>query len=398
VTPARAEDGPGVRRAWGWVAHLRAGGSTAWADWTVEGEARGRLLPGAQQLELLRRLNAAGDVSATLAERVLGASAPGRGRPDLELLGAVEPLAFGPAPVDPGELPADELVRVAAGLLAEDVVAAGPPPAHDPLLVRPWRTRYRLAGDPGLADPAREELTARGRPPGGRNAVVLVLGTDLPRMMVDTWAARCVDDPVPAWESWCARARRRDRLPPRVDLALAARTAAGRVGAARVHVVLDPASLPRLTGVRRLHPPAALADELGADGLELARRVSAVLGLLVVPERRRALLRRTLVPRLAALPAVRTGPRLAVPARHQDWLQRRADRMREELSRGGYAVHGDLDVLLPTRADGSVGAGTPSAAGTLTLAVRLLLGSPDRAWTGPAGGPHPGADSDKERT
>ena len=91
------------------------------------GESRGRYLPGAQQLELLRRLNQAGRPSAALADSVLAASAAGRGRPDLELAGAVPESAFGPAPVDPAALPAGELVRVAASLLADQVADAGLP-------------------------------------------------------------------------------------------------------------------------------------------------------------------------------------------------------------------------------------------------------------------------------
>ncbi len=398
MSSPRDEDTPGVRRAWGWVAHLRTGGHTPWAAWSGAGEAGGRVLPGAQQLELLRRLNAAGAVPSTLAARVLAASAPGRGRADLELRGAVEPLAFGPAPVDPAELPDDELVRVATGLLAEDLVAAGLPAAHDPLLLRPWRTRYRLVGDPVLADQARAELVARGRPPGGRGAVVLVLGTDLGGMLVDTWAARCFDDPAGPWSQWCAGAQRRDRVPPRADLARSAHTWAERVGPGRVRIVLDQARLPRLVGVRRLHPGPSLPDEVGADGLELARRVSAVLGLLVVPERRAALLRLTLRPRLAALPAGLTGPALAVPDRHHDWLCRRAARMRRELIRGGYAVHGDLDTLVPSRdgsSEASTEGATPSGAGVLALAVRLLL---DGDAVGSRATGDTGAARDEEQT
>src|SRR6185436_1714237 len=93
VVTALDEDTPGVRRAWGWVEHLRRGGTTPWRDWSVQGPARGRVLPGAQQLELLRRVNLAvassaapsAAPSAALVERIVTASAPGRGRPDLEL-------------------------------------------------------------------------------------------------------------------------------------------------------------------------------------------------------------------------------------------------------------------------------------------------------------------------
>ena len=183
--------------------------------------ARGRHLPGAQQLELLRRLNEAGAVAAELATRVLEASAPGRGRPDLELVGSVEPLAFGPPPVDPADLSADELLRVATGLIAEDVHAAGLPEPRRSARPRPWRTRYRLVGDPMLADPRRADLVSRGRPPGGRDELVLVLGTDL-----GADAGRRLD-----------RAEHRQRRRSRGRL--------GRAGRARLDALPDRIDLPR---------------------------------------------------------------------------------------------------------------------------------------------------------
>ena len=122
----------GEQRAWGWVAHLREGGTTPWQEWHERGESHGRYLPGAQQLELLRRLNAAGSPDRALGESVLAASAAGRGRPDLELVGAGPDSTFGPAPVDPAELPAGELVRVAASVLADQVVDAGAPAQGEP--------------------------------------------------------------------------------------------------------------------------------------------------------------------------------------------------------------------------------------------------------------------------
>ena len=360
-----AEDTPGVRRAWGWVAHLRDGGTTPWREWTREGQGAGRILPGAQQLELLRRLNAAGHPSAQLCERVLGASAPGRGRPDLELEGAVEVLPFGPRPVDPADLPDDELVRVATSVLADDVVAAGVPRPRRPGIPRPWRTRYRIVGDPLLADPIRAALTARGHPPGGPRSIVLVVGTDLGRMLVDAWTSRSLDEGAPAWREWLDSIVHRNMAPPRVDLAGAARTWAGRVGPERVHVVLDPAAVPRLVGVRR---PLPTSPALSADAVDLARRVASVLGLLVGPHRRRALLREGLGPRLAALP----GPPLVVPPEHAEWLRQRGARMRDALLNAGYAVHGDPDTLLPRE---RAGVTDPSDDGVLMLAVQLLLGN-----------------------
>lgn len=357
------EDTPGVRRAWGWVAHLQDGGTTPWRDWAEEGRPGGRVLPGAQQLELLRRLNLAGRPSAGLAARVLEASAPGRGRPDLELEGAVDALAFGPPPVDPASLPDDELLRVLASLLADDLVVAGLPEPRRPQSPRFWRTRYRLVGDPVLADPARAELVARGRPPGGRGSVVLVLGADLGTMLVHAWTARSFAEGGPAWRDWLEPLTRRRALPPRADLAGTARAWAARVGPERVRIVLDTAELPRLVGVRRPLPgPPALS----ADGVDLARRVGQVLGLLAVPPRRQALLRDTLRPRLLAVP----GPPLKVPAEHLDWVHARAVKVRHTLLRAGYAVHGDPDSLLPVD---RTGVSEPSDAGVLALGMRLLL-------------------------
>jgi hypothetical protein len=363
VSLAERENTPGVRRAWGWVAHLHDGGTTPWRDWSQEGRPGGRVLPGAQQLELLRRLNLAGPPSPELAARVLEASAPGRGRPDLELEGAADRLAFGPPPVDPGRLPDDELLRVAAGVLAEDVAAAGLPRPRRTPPPRFWRTRYRLVGDPVLADPIRSDLVAHGRPPGGRGSVVLVLGADLGSMLVHAWTARSFAEGGPAWREWLDPLTRRRVVPPRVDLLRTARAWSERVGEERVRVVLDPIALPRLVGVRR---PLPGPPDLSADAVELARRVGQVLGLLALPARRHALLRDGLRPRLVAA----GGAPLVVPEEHADWVHARAVRLRDGLLRAGYPVHGDPDSLLPvTRA----GVPEPSDAGVLALAMRLLL-------------------------
>lgn len=37
----------GRSRAWGWVAHLRAGGTTQWSQWQGSAAPGGRVLPGA---------------------------------------------------------------------------------------------------------------------------------------------------------------------------------------------------------------------------------------------------------------------------------------------------------------------------------------------------------------
>ena len=361
----------GEQRAWGWVAHLRGGGTTPWQAWEGLGESRGRYLPGAQQLELLRRLNQAGHPSAALADSVLAASAAGRGRPDLELAGAVPESAFGPAPVDPAALPAGELVRVAASLLADQVADAGLPEPEVRRRASWWRRGYRLVGDPELADPLRDQLVARGRPPGGREPRVLVVGSDLATMTAHAWTHRAFTEGVNAWHEWLRQLQERREVPARADLLAVCRAWERRVGKARVHVVLDLGAVPRLAGDRRsLAAPEPLAGEAG----ELARRVGSVLGLLVLPDARETLLTTRLRPRVEQ--AARSLPRtsaLVVPPEARDWVEGAAERMRVGIKRAGYAVHGDLDALVPRwSAPAGTGVG-PAPQATLDLAVRVLL-------------------------
>ena len=366
MTRATADD---VQReheahAWGWVAHLRDGGTTPWSAWSTSASAdeqSGRYLPGAQQLELLRRLNQLRLPSPELADRVLGASAPGRGRPDLGLVGVLEESAFGPPPVDPSELPADELVRVATALIAEDVVAAGDP--LEPRTPRLLRRRYRILGDPDVTDVVRDALVADGRPPGGRRATVVVTGTDLSSMLVHVWTARALGAGVRPWPERLAAEGRRRRVPGRIDLPSLASAWVPQVGASRVHVVLDdPRRAGRLVGRRRRVAPA---PPLSADAVELARRTAPVLGSLVAPERRTALMRRRLRPVLAGFP----GPDLDIPRRYRPWLVEQTAGLSRRLASGDYAVHG----VLPAPAERR-GVTAPDEERVLALAMQVLLG------------------------
>ena len=362
--------GTGRARAWAWIAHLRGGGTTPWGAWTsasVPGAAEdgGRFLPGAQQLELLRRVNLAGRPSEPLVERVLTASAPGRGRPDLELVGVDETRQFGPPAVDPADLPDEELLRVATGLLAEDVVAVGRP-AHTPeRRPRRLRTRYELVGDPWVAPALTAQLVADGRPPGGRGRAVHVLGADLATMLGHAWTASCLGDGAPSWPDFLAKARARRRLPHRLDLVTIAERFLARPHTGRVDVVLDPALLPALVGVRRLDP----TPDLAVPAADLARQVGVALSLLVTPPVQTRLLHAVVLPRLAPLP----GNRPEVPAEHRDWVEDAATGLRRRLLRTGYPVMGDPDRLLPRWP----AAGSPDRAtqhGTvLDLAIGLLL-------------------------
>lgn len=357
-------------RAWGWVHHLRTGGVTPWSRWREPArpaEQAGRYLPGAQQLELLRRLNLAGSPSAELAGRVLAASAPGRGLPDLGLQGALPPSGFGPRPVDPSRLPPDSLVRVATALLAEDVVRAGD--LDPPRRFRLVRRRYRMLGDPELARPVREALIADGRPPGGSSATVVVLGASLDQMLAHVWTARSFGAGVRPWREYLAAEVRRSSPSPRVDLAAVAETWAARVGPGRVHVVIgEPRAAvrraARLAGSRRTVPDLA---DLSAEAVELARRTAPVVGTLVTPERRSLLMWHRFRPVLAAYP----GPPVVVPPRHRVWLTARTDDLRRRLSAGGYSVHGDLP-----EPSNRPGATAPDEEGVLALAMRVLLGPP----------------------
>lgn len=396
------DEAEGERRAWAWSAHLLDGGTTPWSRWAGTGERTGRVLPGAQQLELLRRLNLAAHdrgvrPEPALARRVLEASAPGRGRPDLELLGAAPLSRFGPAPVDPAQLPADELIRVTTSLLAEDLVAAplrgaGPvPPWRRPgSLVHRWRPRYRLVGDPWRADAARRHLVAQGRPPGGPEPTVLVLGGPLSTMLVDLWTDRVfsVGRSTPTWRAWLDAVVETGRAARGVDPVAVARAWTGRVGADRVRLVLDPAGLPGQVGIRRVPP----APRPTADATELARRVSGVLGLLVPPDRGRQVLRQALLPRLIDAPTLPGGPHLGIPPVHHRWVVRRSRRMRHELLAAPYPVVGTVlgspDALLdhPRRLAGAE-PGEPHDDRVLDLAVRMLLEHADPHPAPPAATP-----------
>jgi hypothetical protein len=230
-------------------------------------------------------------------------------------------------------------------------------------LPQPRTRRYRLVGDPLLADPLREQLVARGRLPGGSGSRVLVLGDDAGSLVADAWTHRALTDGAPPWRDWLRQRTRRRTLPGRVDVLRAAQAWQERVGRDRVHVVLDPSLVGRLVGVRS---PLAAPRRLSADAAELARRTGPVLGLLAVPDRKRALVRDVLVPWLAD----HDGPPLVVPPEHGDWLRGTAVRVRDSLLRDGYAVHGDPDRLLPVERPG---VSQPSDAGALELALRLLL-------------------------
>ncbi|MCL8026790.1 hypothetical protein [Nocardioides bruguierae] len=382
----------GAARAWGWLAHLRDGGTTTWPAWAGAAEPSARTLPGAQQLELLRRLNLqlradAGPAARpqdALVERVLTTSPPGRGRPELDLVGVVPDRGWGYAPVDPTLLPRPELVRLASALLAEDLVAAGGgrgqeapqrPPAR-----RFARRRPAVSGDPWRADLLRRSVHARGVRLGHPDAGLVVLGADLATMLTDSWTALAFSGRgrLTGWPAWVRQLPERDLLPRGADPAgLAAVRAerraqrpgrAGDLGPESVRIVLDPALLPGLLRVRDLPPP----PRVPADAVELARRVSATLALRVPRARGRHLMRGPFLARVDGLP----GPALGVPAELHRWVQRQSRRQRRGLEDAGYPVHGDPGLLVADlRSLAGRDAAEPDEVGVLSLALRMLTGT-----------------------
>ena len=370
-------------RAHSWVAHLRHGGTTPWLAWSDPpgtGVAPTGPVPGAQQLELLRRINLAAGSGAQprgedhgertrLADRVLAAPAAGRGKADLPLIG-LDSAGFGPRPVDPARVSAHELLRVATVLLADDLVTLGPDPMPS-AWVRPWRRRFRLVGDPVLVGTLRADLAARGRPAGGPRPRIVAVGGPLDDLLAHTWTQRCFETGTKPWTEWLRFWHERDQLPARADLLASVR----RWNPRRPHVriVTDLHQLPRQVGVRRL--PRVRVP--GADQAELARRVAAVVGLRVPPAARPPLMR-TLQRRI---PDSGVAP-VGVPAREQEWLVASAERMSRGLSRAGYPVVGDLADLAPRAASPVTGTGGAEDRQVLDLAIRMVV---DTGWRSPQG-------------
>ncbi len=365
-------DASGAGRAHSWVAHLREGGTAPWLAWDAQGTAdvaAGRVLPGAQQLELLRRINLAADERGPvpgrqgLADRVLATPAAGRGKADLPLVG-IPVSGFGPQPVDPARIGPRELLRVASVLLADDLVALGADPVHTSW-ARPWRRRFRLVGDPLLGDVVREHLVARGRPEGGPRPFVVAVGAPLDELLARTWTQRCFEHGAKPWAEWLRYWRERDQLPPRADLLDSIHRWHGR--RPFVRVVTDPARLPRQLGVR--HLPEIRVP--GADQAELARRVAAVVGLRV-PAGDRPALMRTLRRRIPDSGAAAVG----VPAPELPWVASSAARMTRGLTRAGYPVVGDLADLAPRAAPTGPATGADDRR-VLDLAIRMIV---DPTW------------------
>ena len=355
---------PGVDRSW--VDHLRAGGTTPWPRWVREAgrPTSGRPtaepssgLPGAAQLELLRRINDVGRLPHRV-DHVLGRPGPGRGPVHLGL--PTDPV--GPA------APRREVLRVAAGVLADLVVQL--PPVDAPTRARRRRPargvpEFVLDGLPVTVAEIRAALVGAGiveqrlrrsrfARPRGPHLVVVVAGR-LDVALHEAWASRVQRGTARAWPRFVAQWSGRDRLPASAAVDATVAYWSDRVGADRVHLVplvddADPLrqvldvlgqSADTVTGPGRVRdgdpvplPPAAL---------DAVRRVNAVLPF-VCPSDDDQAARRT-----ALLELVRDDhgrPALPdLPAKERGWASGAASRLVDALAGTGCVVHGDLDLL-----------------------------------------------------
>lgn len=382
-----------------WVAHLRAGGSTPWNKWVLSDpvlteRTTNAPVPGAAKLETVRRLAevAAEEAPAgldftKLAYLVLDRSAPGRGMAEQPLSwGEDAPSSgssFGAPPVDPEQLPTEELVRVCVGSLAELVISPHVSVTGLPRPPRrmPWGRAFQLAGAPVSTSALRAAFLADRKVEGGRDPDVLVVATSFDEMLKQVWTLRVQRGAEPRWSKFVARWANRGRLPISADLAVVAKHWAGRVGTERVHVVVQPPG-DEFSGhpeLRRLSanllgfasPPQnnALVDvpALAPAHVDMLRRLNGVLTVRVDPNRHREVLRERVLP---LLPTNQSSA-LRVPADMRDWARHRSEQMVSELSAAGYTVHGNLEHILPQEQ-----VDTPDAPGvrrTLDIALRACV-------------------------
>lgn len=342
-----------------WADQLRGGSTRTWPEFLAAGPSApagpsDRPLPGAAQLELVRRL-AGTDLPdfGRLADLVLTSAGAGRGLVDVPLPWPADAPAdrIGSPPTEPAELPADEILRVCATVLGQ-LLAAEPaaPPRRDHHPWRPWRRSFALLGAPTTVALVRSALRSQGLREGGARTTYFVLGGPLEDLMAQRWSARVRAGAGMRWQRMWRTAETNDRVPPGVALPALAQRLAEQVDPSRVHVVLAADATTALAHVAEVlgvagHPVAERPDTLATD---LLRRVNPVLGLRVGDEERRRVVGRTWRELAGG-----EGPYpLAAPARRQDWAVRTGERMAEELTAPRYAVHGDPSLVVPARRPG----------------------------------------------
>jgi hypothetical protein len=376
----------------GWAAHLRQGGTTEWSTWRRQESPPQPItvrhpLPSATHLELVRRINqvAGGTAVPGLVDLVLTTPAPGRGRVDVPLTWPEGPDGprFGTPPLEPDEVPADELVRLAVGVLARQLPRL-PAPAPAPDLTRwpvAWRRRFRLYGSPGTVAGVRQALLAQGLVESDWRPVHIVLGRPLEAMMAEHWAAATALGGHLRWTTLWRRAEATMTLPPRLDVVgIAGHLAARRRPREPVHLVVARETDEVSLHVAKLLRTRAFDLRGGSDAArtDLLRRLNRLTGVAHGPGQVRRLattLSETLEGSTARVPTI------AVPPGARRWARRNAataiERLDRESGSAGYAVHGDPTSLAPTGSGPKSGLpGTIDPRQTLEVAVEACL----RTW------------------
>ena len=341
-----------------WTAHLREGGTTPWDRFRDQaGPASAavvRPLPDSVHLELVRRINLAtgGVAHPGLADLVLATAAPGRGRVDVPLPWPGSPPRFGIAPMDPGALPPDELVRLSVGVLARLLPGVPVPPAGQtrsrwPL---PWRRRFRLHGSPGTVAAVRQSLLARGLVESDWRPTHIVIARPIEVMMAEHWAASVRAGGILKWGTLWRRTQARGQLPRRIDVAAVAGRLQDQAGGRgrNVHVVLarDTRHALALTADLLRTKPVEVPEAGDPSTSDLLRRLNRLTALTSGTEHVRAL-SSALVRVLDDAPVAGDVRPPATPEASRHWARDVAEANRDAITSAGYAVHGDPDALLP---------------------------------------------------
>jgi hypothetical protein len=341
--------------AWSWVDHLRSGGTTTWREWrSLEHPAvpvRGSSLPSAAQLEVVRRLAEGEDGGANLArlaDLVTGTPVGGRGLVDAPLPWPTSTPIGGAPAVEPDALPANELLRVCVAAIVRTILHDVQPPARPARMRRrPWRRAFVVEGTSPHAVAVREALLGAGQVEGGRRPTVLVVGGPLDAMMATHWRLRVEAGAGARWRRVWSGSAARGTLPSSVDVAALAEGWASRVGADKVHVVLErePAGAVAAAG-RVLDLRLDPVEDLHSDVVrtDLLRRINQALAIRG-PETARAFREGTFGEYL-----FRSAPGrpLGVPRPQLAWAREQAQAMVIRLGAAGYAVHGDPRVVVPS--------------------------------------------------
>ena len=366
-----------------WAAALRAGSTQTWREFRDAPASPGALLdrpheqgstgptgsgplPGAAQLELVRRLSVTGaDLPefAELADLALATSGPGRGLVDVPLPWPGSAVRTGTPPVDPEALPPDEVIRAATGVLVrllESVDLTTTTRSSRSWRPRsPWRRGFTLLGAPTTVGLVRAALLDAGLREGGPRTTCFVLGGPLDDLMVQRWAGRVRAGAAMRWPRMWRAAQANDRVPPAIALPMIAAHLVAELGAERVHVVLadDPnATLAAVAGVLGA-PAGEIAPRSEVLATDLLRRLNPALTLAVGDEARRRVVDRV-------WPEIAGGEEptsLGVPAGQFAWAVACGERMAEALARGRYAVHGDPGLVVPVSRPGVRRAPDPEA-------------------------------------